>query len=175
MTKSINKSKCLISILFLFGFQTIFSQKFVVQVETLNVRENKDKNSNVIAQIHKNDTIIAFFKDKNWIKINIENREGFVNLKYVTEISNIVDENNINIGFVEGFKKYFIYSFILSFVLFFGYRKIKARISDSRFSSGFRDGEITFSDVLTDGIFALVIGLIFGLISGIVCWVKALF
>ena len=172
MTKSKNNFKCLISILSIFIFQTISAQKYVVQAETLNVRENEDKNSNVIAQIHKNDTITAFFKDQNWIKINIENSEGFVNLKYVTEISNVENKNNPDVGFVKGFKKYFIYSFIILFIFFYAYRKIKARISDNRYSSGYRDGKITFSDVLTDGIYALIIGLIFGLISGIVYWIK---
>ena len=53
-----------------------------------------------------------------------------------------------------------------------GFKKIKKRVSDGRFSSGYKEYDISFGDYLINGIYALIIASSIGLISGIIYWIK---
>lgn len=162
------KLKC-----FIFAFlitQIGISQTYIVKAETLNVREETNKNSKVIGQLNQKDTIKSISDNGDWIKITISEKEGYVNKNYVAEIK--PNETQTKTGFKYGFSKVFSTSFIIILILLLGYRSAKGRVKDGRRSKGYREYDISFKDYIVDGIYALIIALFIGLISGIISWIK---
>lgn len=162
------KIKCIVFAFFITQFA--ISQTFIVKPKTLNVRADTNKNSNVIAKMNENDTITAISIEDNWVKINISDKQGYVNKNYLEEITK--NDNTKKEGFVYGFKSFFGISFIITILLLLGFKKIKKRVSDGRFSSGYKEYDISFGDYLINGIYALIIASSIGLISGIIYWIK---
>ena len=154
----------------LFFAQIVISQTYIVKPKTLNVRVETNKISNVIATVNENDTIKAISIDGDWVKINISDKQGFVNKNYLEEIK--LNEPQMKSGFKYGFTKAFSTSFIVVIILLLGYRSIKGRIKDGRRSKGYREYDITFKDYIVDGIYALIIALFICLVSGIIYWIK---
>lgn len=154
----------------LFFAQIVISQTYIVKPKTLNVREQTNKNSVVIAKLNENDTIKAISVEGDWVKINISDKQGFVNNNYLEEIK--PNEPQIKSGFKYGFSKAFSTSFIIILILLLGYRSAKGRVKDGRRSKGYREYDITFKDYIVDGIYALIIALFIALISGIISWIK---
>ena len=105
------KFTCLL--LLLLSTQFAFSQTYIVKPKTLNVREQTNKNSDVIAKLNENDTIKAISVEGDWVKINISDKQGFVNNNYLEEIK--PNEPQIKSGFKYGFSKAFSTSFIIKF------------------------------------------------------------
>ena len=58
----------------LFFAQIVISQTYIVKPKTLNVREQTNKNSDVIAKLNENDTIKAISVEGDWVKINISDK-----------------------------------------------------------------------------------------------------
>ena len=74
-------------LLLLLSTQFAFSQTYIVKPKTLNVREERNTNSAVIAKIYENDTIRAISVEGDWIKISISEKQGFVNKSFLEEIN----------------------------------------------------------------------------------------
>ena len=162
------KFTCLL--LLLLSTQFAFSQTYIVKPKTLNVRAERNTNSDVIAKIYENDTIRAISVEGDWIKISTSDKQGFVNKNYLEEIK--PNEPQIKSGFKYGFSKVFSTSFIIILILLLGYRSIKGRVKDGRRSKGYREYDITIKDYIVHGIYALILGLIIALVAGIYAWVK---
>ncbi|MFV5698082.1 SH3 domain-containing protein [Flavobacterium sp. ZT3R17] len=150
--------------------QLAISQTYIVKPKTLNVRAETNKEANVIAKMNENDTIKAISVEGEWVKINISDKQGFVNKNYLEEIK--PNEPQIKSGFKYGFSKAFSTSFIITLILLLGYRSLKGRVKDGRRTKGYREYDITFKDYIVDGIYALIIALFIALISGIISWIK---
>ena len=150
--------------------QFAFSQTYIVKPKTLNVRAERNTNSDVIAKIYENDTIRAISIDGDWIKISISEKQGFVNKSFLEEIN--LNEPITKSGFKYGFKKAFTSSFIITLILFLGYRGMKGRVKDGRHSKGYREYNFSYKDYIVDGIYALIISLVIALIAGILAWIK---
>lgn len=166
------KKNIIFIFLFFLAFNgTIYSQQYAISVKKLNVRENPDKNSNIIGSYYVNDTVTVFSKEGNWLKIKLNNKDGFINANYVTEIIRKEDQN-IEKGFKSGFKKVFFNSFIILCLIFFMYNSYKKRIDDSRYRTGYREGKISIREYLTYGTYSLIISLVIGLTSGIITWIS---
>ena len=158
---------------FIFAFfitQLAISQTYIVKPKTLNVRAERSTNSDVIAKIYENDTIIAISTEGDWIKISISEKQGFVNKSFLEEIN--LNKPTTKSGFKYGFKKAFTSSFIITLILFLGYRGMKGRVKDGRHSKGYRGYNFSFRDYIEDGIYALIISLVIALVAGIYAWVK---
>lgn len=163
-------------IVFLFLFCLVFngfmySQQYAIKVEKLNIRENPDKNSKVIGSYYLNDTVTVFSKDGHWLKVKLNNRDGFINENYVTKIIGKEDQH-IEKGFKSGFNKVFFKSFIILGIIFLMYNTYKKRIADSRYKSGYREGKISIREYLTYGLYSLIISLVIGLLNGIITWIS---
>ena len=158
---------------FIFAFfitQLAISQTYIVKAKTLNVREEKTKNSTVIGKLNENDTIKSITNEGVWIKIMVSEKEGFVNKNYLEEIK-LTDEITKG-GFKNGFKKVFGTAFIIILLILLGYRKMKGKVSDGRYSKGYKEYEISTKDYIIDGIYALIISSFIALIFGIIAWIK---
>lgn len=162
------KFNCLL--LLLLSTQFTFSQTYIVKPKTLNVRAERNTNSDVIAKIYENDTIRAISVEGDWIKISISEKQGFVKKSFLEEIN--LNEPTTKSGFKYGFKKAFSTSFIITLILLLGYRSFKGRVKDGRRSKGYREYDITFKDYIIDGIYAIIISLVIALIAGILAWIK---
>lgn len=150
--------------------QFAISQTYVVKTKALNVREETNQNSSIIAKLNENDTIKAISKEGDWIKLMISEKEGFVNKNYVEEIKQ--NEAQIKKGFKVGFSNAFSTSFIIIIILLLGYRSVKGRVKDGRHTKGYREYDFSFQDYIVDGIYALIISLVIALVAGIIAWVK---
>lgn len=150
--------------------QSAISQTYIVKAKTLNLRAETNKNSNIIAQLKENDTINAISFEGEWVKINISEKQGFINKNYLEEIN--LNEPKIKSGFKYGFKKAFTSAFIITLILFLGYRGMKGRVKDGRHSKGYRGYNFSFQDYIVDGIYALIISLVIALVAGIISWIK---
>ena len=158
---------------FIFAFfitQLAISQTYIVKAKTLNVREEKTKNSTVIGKLNENDTIKSITNEGVWIKIMVSEKEGFVNKNYLEEIK--PTEEITKGGFKKGFKKVFGTAFIIILLILLGYRKMKGKVSDGRYSKGYKEYEISTKDYIIDGIYALIISSFIALIFGIIAWIK---
>lgn len=166
------KKNIIFIFLFFLAFNGImYSQQYAVTVEKLNVRENPDKNSNVIGSYYKNDTVKVFSKEGTWLKIKSNNKDGYINANYATEI-NLREDQKVEKGFKSGFKKMFFNSFIILCLIFVMYNSYRKRIDDSRYKSGYREGKISIREYLTYGTYSLIISLAIGLTSGIITWIS---
>jgi len=165
------KSKIFILIFFIAFSGILYSQQYAISIEKLNVRENADKNSKVIGSCYKNDTVEVFSKEGNWLKIKLNNKDGFINANYAKEI-NLTENPKVEKGFKSGFKKVFFNSFIIIYLVFFAYQSHIRRIVDARYKNGYREGKISIGDYITYGIYSLIISLIIGFISGITSWIS---
>lgn len=154
----------------LLSTQFAFSQTYIVKPKTLNVRAERNTNSDVIAKIYENDTIRAISVEGDWIKISISEKQGFVNKSFLEEIN--LNKPITKSGFKYGFKKAFTSSFIITIILFLGYRGMKGRVKDGRHSKGYREYNFSFQDYIVDGIYALIISLVIALVAGIIAWFK---
>ena len=75
-------------IFFAFFFNTLlWSQKYYVNTEKLNVRMQPNKDSKIIAQLKKNAEISILSENNDWVKVNINNQEGYVNKKYLSTVT----------------------------------------------------------------------------------------
>ena len=157
-------------LLLILSTQFAFSQTYIVKPKTLNVRAERNTNSDVIAKIYENDTIRAISVEGDWIKISISEKQGFVNKSFLEEINLI--KSTTKSGFKNGFSKAFSTSFIITLILLLGYRSFKGRVKDGRRSKGYREYDITFKDYIIDGIYAIIISLVIALIAGILAWIK---
>ncbi len=150
--------------------QFAISQTYIVKAKTLNVREETTKNSTVIGKLNENDTIKSISNEGDWIKIMVSEKEGFVNKNYLEEIK-LTDEITKG-GFKNGFKKVFGTAFIIILLILLGYRKMKGKVSDGRYSKGYKEYEISTKDYIIDGVYALIISSFVALIFGIIAWIK---
>ena len=146
--------------------QFAISQTYIVKAKTLNVREETTKNSTVIGKLNENDTIKSISNEGDWIKIMVSEKEGFVNKNYLEEIK---PTEEITKG---GFKKVFGTAFIIILLILLGYRKMKGKVSDGRYSKGYKEYEISTKDYIIDGVYALIISSFVALIFGIIAWIK---
>ena len=150
--------------------QSAISRTYIVKAKTLNVREETNKNSKVIGKLNEKDTIQSILNDGNWVKIMISEKEGFVSKDYLEEIK--PTEELTEGGFKNGFKKVFATTFIIILLILLGYRKMKGKISDGRYSKGYKEYDISLKDYIIDGIYALIISSFIALIFGIIAWIK---
>lgn len=165
-----NTTKAILILLILF-INISYSQTYKIEVQKLNVRENPDQNSKIIGTYSINDTVNIISQDGNWLKIKAGEKEGFILKKFTKEIS-LIEDTEINKGFVFGFKKVFSKSFIIIGIVFFLYQSYKRRIVDSRYKTGYRDGKISIREYLTYGVYSLIISSFIGFISGIAFWIS---
>lgn len=165
------------NIIFIFLFFLVFngiiySQQYAITVEKLNVRKNPDKNSNIIGSYYINDTVTVFSTEGSWLKIKLNNKDGFINANYAKEIK-LNEDEKVEKGFKSGFKKVFFNSFVILCLIFVLYNSYKKRITDSRYKLGYREGKISIREYLTYGTYSLIISLVIGLTSGIINWISA--
>lgn len=166
------KKNKLFCFLFFLAFSSILhSQQYSISIKKLNVREKAAKSSTVIGTCYINDTVTVFSKEGNWLKIKLNNKDGYINADYATEIK-LKEDQKVEKGFKSGFKKVFFNSFVILFLIFFMYNSYKKRIDDSRYKTGFREGKISIREYLTYGTYSLILSSAIGLISGIVTWIS---
>lgn len=167
----LKKNKLFVFLFFMVFSSILHSQQYSISIKKLNVREKADKTSKVIGACYINDTVSVFSKEGNWLKIKLDNKDGYINADYATEIK-LRKNQKVEKGFKSGFKKVFFNSFVILCLIFIMYNSYKKRIDDSRYKTGFREGKISIREYLTYGTYSLIISLTIGLISGIVTWIS---
>lgn len=146
-----------------------YSQTYSIDVKKLNIREKPNQNSRVIGSFSKNDTVKKISEEGDWLKVENDNKIGFINKKYVTAQRN--EKSKIESGFIPGFKKVFFKSFLFICLVLFTYQTYKRRIADSRYKSGYRDGKYSIREYITYVTYSLIFSLIIGIISGVTSWI----
>ena len=153
---------------------------YIVNTENLNVRSEPNVNSNVVHQVHLNDTLNVKTLINNWYKIEYsqgleQNIIGYVYKDFVKKTSKSnVKINEVkkeqDLGFISGFFYYGIRSFGLLLLASFGYYNYKTRIKDARFSGGYREKTMDILSFLKYAFYSLVISLPIAFIAGIICY-----
>ncbi|MBY0487861.1 MAG: SH3 domain-containing protein [Flavobacteriaceae bacterium] len=163
------KNNKVLLIFFLVFINISYSQTYFINVRKLNIRENPDKNSNVIGSYSKNDTVNILSQQGDWYKVENKKKIGFINKKY---LSSKKEENKIEKGFISGFNKVFLKSLIITGLVFFLYQSYKRRIADSRYKKGYRQGNISIREYIAYGSYSLIISLIIGVVNGVASWLE---
>ena len=176
-----NYSEYLIRFIFLstffLGGYSLYSQKYIVQPEKLNIRKSPSDTSEVLGKLSKGDTIIVINTYGYWFKININGTEGFVHKNFIEKVKELDNSDKstpeskkgFKNGFSKGFGKSFWWVLIGVGMMFEG----KTRIVDGRFKKGYRERNFTFKEVLIISIYTGIITTLIGLITGIVFWVQS--
>lgn len=154
---------------------------YIVNTKNLNVRGEPNLNSNVVHQVHLNDTLYVKTLEDNWYKIEYSPSFdhfsiGYVNSDYVKEITKSNKQkkqkiDNQDLGFVSGFKTFGFYCFIACMVIFSLYYKYSRRSVDGRFSGGYKEKEMGLGSLLKYGLYSAIVSLVVGLIAGIITWI----
>jgi hypothetical protein len=153
---------------------------YIVITENLNVRNQPKLESDIVHQVHLNDTIDVKNIVNNWYQIAyIENFEniltGYVHKDYVKKITKSNGEKvkvkeEQDLGFKSGFIYYGIRSFGLLLFASFVYYNYKTRTKDARFSGGYRGKDIDFLSFIKYAFYSLIISIPIALIAGIICF-----
>jgi hypothetical protein len=162
-------NKKIVLIFFIIFINISYSQTYSIDVKKLNVREKPDQNSRVIGSFSKNDTVNTISEERDWLKVENNNKIGYISKKYVTAQKN--EKSKIENGFIPGFKKVFLNSFLLICLVLFTYQTYKRRIADSRYKTGYRNGKFSIREYITYGTYSLIFSLIIGIISGVTSWI----
>lgn len=179
----INKKTFLILLLISFSLNSqdhSDSDIYVVTTENLNVRDKPISNSNIVHEVHLNDTLYVKTLVDNWCKI--EYSTGFDNLligyvykDYVKKVSKSNTKNEEikkkqDLGFKSGFVYYGIRCFGLLLLASFGHYNYKTRSKDARFSGGYREKRMGTLSFIKYAFYSLIISLPIALIAGIICY-----
>ena len=150
-------------IFFAFFFNTLlWSQKYYVNTEKLNVRRQPNKDSKIIAQLKKNAEISILSENNDWVKVNINNQEGYVNKKY---LSTVTIQGKKKFSFKEKFQESFFYSYLILGFLYWLYDSYKNKtIKDARYTKGYKILEYNLFDFMKYCIFPLPLAAIIGVI-----------
>ena len=86
-------------ILLLLFSNFLFSQQYYVNATNLVVRSEPNKNSEKIGSLSQNEQITGIEETKNWVKINFNGQNGYVNKDYLSQnaIENVSQKNNSGI------------------------------------------------------------------------------
>ena len=157
--------------LFLFISTFLYSQKYLVNTDKLNVRENADKNSTVLFQLDKDTEVNAIEVDGEWIKINSSDKIGFVNRKFLKENLKIEISEK---GFKYGFNKVFYKIMIGSFFIIGIFTLMSRNKKDARFSTGYRKGQMSNVETILLMIGSVIISLVLSSLVGVCFWIVKL-
>ena len=104
-------------ILLLLFSNFLFSQQYYVNATNLVVRSEPNKNSEKIGSLSQNEQITGIEETKNWVKINFNGQNGYVNKDYLSQnaIENVSQKNNSGILWLV----FFIVSAIISLIVIF--------------------------------------------------------
>ena len=85
-----------IFLLFLFFSNFLFSQQYYVNATSLVVRSEPNKSSEKIGSLMQNEQITGIDETNNWVKINFNGQDGYVNKDFLSQnaVENI-SENKI--------------------------------------------------------------------------------
>ncbi|MFK7048852.1 SH3 domain-containing protein [Flavobacterium davisii] len=161
-----NKLKSTFVLLFLLSNLITLPQTFVVNTNSLNVRELPSKTADKIASLSKNDTINALSIDDDWVKIDVQNKFGFVNKKYLIRLEN--EKESKKLGFTNVFKKTFFIVLVFSLLIMTRNKKVK----DNRFSNGYRTVNSGNNNFLAKLIYALILSTLLACITGTIAWIR---
>ena len=153
---------------------------YIVNTENLNVRSEPNENSNVVHQVHLNDTLYVKALENGWYKIEYSPSfdhffTGYVHSDFVKKSSKLDNNKKIrkeeDLGFKDGLLQYGKICFLICLIIFSIYYKYSNRVKDSRYSGGYRESEMSFSTILKYGLYSLIISSFFGLVAGIITWI----
>ena len=104
-------------ILLLLFSNFLFSQQYYVNATNLVVRSEPNKNSEKIGSLSQNEQITGIEETNNWVKINFNGQNGYVNKDYLSQnaIENVSQKNNSGILWLV----FFIVSAIISLIVIF--------------------------------------------------------
>lgn len=181
-------------IVFLFLLAFTFFQnkgigdKYIVDTQILNIREYRDKDSDIIGQVKYGDTIISAGKFNSWIRFNIKNdiriekqplnNYAYLHIDYLKLIKEeaetgakpepVTEKNKpFTYGFIKGMKYPLL---IIFFILAFKDYVRNKRIKDSRFSKGYKEIPFSGLELMKYAFYAFIFSLPFGIISGFYYW-----
>lgn len=104
-------------ILFLLFSNFLFSQQYYVNATNLVVRSEPNKNSEKIGSLSQNEQVTGIEETNNWVKINFNGQNGYVNKDYLSQnaVENVSQKNNSGILWIA----FFIISAIISLIVIF--------------------------------------------------------
>lgn len=157
--------------LFLIVSTFFYSQKYIVDADNLNVRESANKNSPVLFQLNKGVEINAIQTKGDWVQINYSEKTGFANKKFLKEnLKTSISEKGFNYGFEKVFYKIMVGSFFIIGIFTLMSRKKK----DSRFSTGYRKGQMSNWESVLLMVGSVIISLVLSSIVGVCFWIVKL-
>ena len=85
-----------IFLLFLVFSNFLFSQQYYVNATSLVVRSEPNKSSEKIGSLMQNEQITGIDETNNWVKINFNGQDGYVNKDFLSQdaVENISENNN---------------------------------------------------------------------------------
>ena len=87
--------------LFLLISNFLFSQEYYVNASTLIVRSGPDKTYEKIGTLSQNEQIVPLEENNNWVKINYNGKDGYVNKDFISSAKvEIQEENKSAIGWI---------------------------------------------------------------------------
>ena len=106
-----------IFLLFLFFSNFLFSQQYYVNATSLVVRSEPNKSSEKIGSLMQNEQITGIDETNNWVKINFNGQDGYVNKDFLSQnaVENISENNNSGIGWII----FLVISAIVSLIIVF--------------------------------------------------------
>ena len=106
-----------IFLLFLFFSNFLFSQQYYVNATSLVVRSEPNKSSEKIGSLMQNEQITGIDETNNWMKINFNGQDGYVNKDFLSQnaVENISENNNSGIGWII----FLVISAIVSLIIVF--------------------------------------------------------
>ena len=86
-------------ILLLLFSNFLFSKQYYVNATNLVVRSEPNKNSEKIGSLMQNEQITGIDETNNWVKINFNGQDGYVNKDFLSQnaVENISENNNFSI------------------------------------------------------------------------------
>ncbi len=153
---------------------------YIVNTKNLNVRSEPTVNSDVVHQVHLNDTLHVKTLENDWYQIEYSPSFdhffiGYVYSDFVEKTAKLENTEKTvkeqDLGFKDGFFEFGKICFIVCLAIFSLYYKYSNRIIDSRYSGGYRESEMSFGTILKYALYSLIISAIFGLIAGIITWI----
>ena len=160
------KFTLLLTLLF---FSIFYAQKMTIDATDLNVRQNPDKNANVIGKLSKNDTISIVETNGDWVKFNYNGGFGYVNKDYL-KIATTNDSKTK--GFKYGFWKSFPTIGIIMAILVYWRRYYK---KDGRFKGGYNKNPLNEFQFIGWAGITLGITTVLCTIVGVCFWITNLF
>ncbi len=106
-----------IFLLFLVFSNFLFSQQYYVNATSLVVRSEPNKSSEKIGSLMQNEQITGIDETNNWVKINFNGQDGYVNKDFLSQdaVENISENNNSGIGWII----FLVISAIVSLIIVF--------------------------------------------------------